>query len=394
MNVSPAHRMALPPTALPPTALPPTARIVVMRFGSLGDVVKCTALPRLVKSAYPQSQLTFVTSDSYLELISGDPHIDRPLGLDRKLGWAGLTRLARDLREHGVDLAVDVHRSLRSRLLCGRLEAPVAAYSKRTLQRWLLIRFGVNTYNPPAGKEQDFLLPLAPYGVRDDGLGTRLYFEGIAADFPARLAGVLATLARWRQEGRPILGIAPVAAWALKCWPLASFDALVAGFLARTRGAVVVFGGPGDRDAHALAQRHGARALSVVGRTSYLESAYIASLTDLVVANDTGMVHLAEAAGRDVIALYGPTSRELGYYPARPGSLAVERDLPCRPCTRMGEGRCTHPLERACLVGIAPGHVLALALGKLGLGPEAGALGSGLRGAGLRGAGPLGAGPC
>ena len=368
MNVPPA-----PPTTLPTQALPPTARIVVMRFGSLGDVVKCTALPRLIKAAYPKSHLTFVTSDTYLDLVSGDPDIDRPVGLDRAQGWAGLARLARELRRGGVDLAVDVHRSLRSRLLCRLLGAPVAAYSKRTLQRWLLIQFGVNTYRPATGKEQDFLLPLAPYGVRDDGRGTRLFLERTASEAPARLADVLAALERWRGEGRPILGIAPVAAWALKCWPLASFDALAAGFLERTQGAVLVFGGPGDRDAQALADRHGnadpGRVLSVVGRTTYLESAYLASRTGLVVANDTGMTHLAEAAGTDVITLYGPTSRELGYYPTRPGSLAVERDLPCRPCTRMGEGRCTHPLERACLVGIAPEAVLALVLRKFTLGP-------------------------
>jgi ADP-heptose:LPS heptosyltransferase len=357
----------------PPSTLPPTARIVVMRFGSLGDVVKCTALPRLIKAAYPKSHLTFVTAEAYLDLISGNPDIDRPVGLDRALGWRGLTGLARDLRGHGVDLAVDVHRSLRSRLLCRLLGAPVAAYSKRTLQRWLLIQFGVNTYRPPLGKEHDFLLPLAPYGVRDDGKGTRLFLERTASEAPARLADVLEALGRWRQERRPILGIAPVAAWALKCWPLASFDALVSGFLTRTQGAVVVFGGADDGEARDLAERQGerhpGRAVSAVGRSTYLESAYLASLTDLVVANDTGMTHLAEAAGRDVIAVYGPTSRELGYYPTRPGSLAVERDLPCRPCTRMGEGRCTHPLERACLVGISPESVLALALGKLGLAP-------------------------
>ena len=91
----------------------------------------------------------------------------------------------------------------------------------------------------------------------------------------------------------------------------------------------------------------------------------MASLTDLVVANDTGMTHLTEAAGRDVVTIYGPTSRELGYYPTRPGSIAVERDLPCRPCTRMGEGRCTHPLERACLTGITPSQVLQIVLKKL-----------------------------
>ncbi len=350
-----------------PSLLPSGARIVLIRFGSLGDVVKCTALPRLIKATYPGSHLTFVTADSFRELIADNPHIDEPVGLDRSTGLGGVLALAERLRRGRVDLAVDVHRSLRSRVLCTLLGAPVAGYSKRTAQRWLLIHFRINTYAPPRGKEQDFLAPLASYGVRDDGQGTRLYLDRIAADpaFRERMGDALETLRRWRASRRPILGVAPVAAWALKCWPMEHFRALVDAFLDRTHGGVVVFGGPGDRAAHALSLGRPERVLSLVGRTSHLESAYFASLTDLVVANDTGMTHLTEAAGRDVITLYGPTSRELGYFPTRPGSLAVERDLPCRPCTRMGEGRCTHPLPLACLAGIAPEQVLSLVLAKL-----------------------------
>ena len=96
----------------------------------------------------------------------------------------------------------------------------------------------------------------------------------------------------------------------------------------------------------------------MAGRTGLLESAYVASRLDVMVANDTGMSHIAEAVGTDVIALFGPTSRELGYFPSRPTSRVLELPLPCRPCTRMGEGRCTHPLDRACLTRITPADVL------------------------------------
>ncbi len=357
--------MNAPP--VPASPLAADARIVLIRFGSLGDVVKSTALPRLIKAAYPRCHLTFVTNAAYLELIADNPFIDQPIALPSGSGWAGVKALAGGLRRNGIDLTVDVHRSLRSRLLSWLARAPVASYSKRTAQRWLLIHFRINTYGLPSGKEQDFLAPLAAYGIRDDGQGTRLYLARIAADpaVRARLGDALDLLRRWRATGRPILGLAPVAAWALKCWPMDHFRALVAEFLSRTGGGVVVFGGAGDAEAHALADGRAERVLSLVGRTTHLESAYFASLTDLVVANDTGMTHLAEAAGRDVIALYGPTSRELGYYPTRPGSIALERALPCRPCTRMGEGRCTHPLHKACLVGITPDFVLDAVLRKL-----------------------------
>jgi ADP-heptose:LPS heptosyltransferase len=347
--------------------LPEAARFLIVRFGSLGDVVKCTALPRLIKNRYPRAHVSFLTADAYLDLVADNPFVDRAIGFRRKEGVAGLLRLAGSLREQGVDLIVDVHRSLRSRLLTRWLNRPTVAYSKRTLQRWLLIQFGANTYRPPMGKEVDFLAGLQPYGITDDGVGTQLFLGRVAANpnLRSRLGNVLETLGAWRREGLPIVGLAPVAAWEMKRWPLAHFEDLARRFFAATGGGVVVFGGPSDQDVEAMAGGLRSRVISLVGRCSQVESAYFASLTDVVVANDTGMTHLAEAAGTDVVTLYGPTSRELGYYPTRPGSVAVERALPCRPCTRMGEGHCTHPLPMACLAGITPEEVLKTVLAKV-----------------------------
>lgn len=342
--------------------LPERPRIVLIRFTSLGDVVKATTLPRLIKARYPGCHLTMVTAEVYLPLIAHNPHVDRAIGFPRREGLAGLRRLARRLRAGGVDLVADMHRSLRSRLLARWLGAPGVRYSKRSWQRWLLVRFGVSTYRRPRRKEEDFAAALAPYGIADDGRGPEIFpgAEQPEPDFLARLAEPLRLLAQWRQEGRPVLGLAPVAAWGLKRWPLAHFRCLAERFVWEAGGAVLVFGGAGDREtARAVTAGLAPHAVSLAGETTLLESARFAALADAVVCNDTGMAHLAEAAGRDVIVLFGPTSRELGYFPARPGSRVLERDLPCRPCTRMGEGRCTHPLPRACLALIDPETVLA-----------------------------------
>jgi ADP-heptose:LPS heptosyltransferase len=348
-------------------SLPAGARILIVRFGSLGDVVKCTALPRLIRARYPRAHLTMLTSEAFVELIRDNPHLDRALAYDRRSGPAGLLALGKRLRAEGVHLLVDVHKSLRSRLLRAIVGAPSVAYSKRTWQRFLLIRFRWNTYDRARGKEEDFLAAVAPYGVVDDGRGTEVNVARFGRDdlWRQRFAGELERFATWRRERRPVLGIAPVAAWELKRWPMAHVRELARAFHRETGGGLVLFGGPGDGDVAALGGEIGAPALSLVGRTSHLESAYFASLCDVVVANDTGMSHLAEAVGTDVVTLFGPTSRELGYYPVRPASVALERDLPCRPCTRMGEGRCTHPWRSACLAGIAPAEVLGHVLDRV-----------------------------
>lgn len=333
---------------------------MLIRFSSLGDVVKCTALPRLIKAAYPGARLTMVTASDFLELIADNPHLDQAIGLDRRAGRRGFSALRRRLASQRWDLIVDVHKSLRSRLLGLALRGPRSAYSKRTLQRLLLLNFRLNSYRPAKGKEEDFLAGLAPYGVRDDGRGTELNLRRVAGE-PAlreKLGAELKTLARWRKRGRAIVGLAPVAAWELKKWPLAHFRRLAEALAEKTDAGLVLFGGPGDKGVETLLEGLPGEAISLVGRTSLLQSAYFASLADLVVANDTGMTHLAEAVGTRVVALYGPTSRELGYYPVNPLSRAVELPLFCRPCSKNGQGNCGNPYRKACLEGITPETVL------------------------------------
>lgn len=348
------------------SALGENPRILIIRFSSLGDVVKTTALPRLIKKAYPKAKVVMLTSLDFAQLFAHNPYVNETIGFDRKSGFTGLRFLIQDLKKESFDLVVDVHRSLRSRVITWFLSAPRTHYSKRTLQRMLLIQFRINTYKKPVGKEVDFLAGLLPYGVKDDGQGTAL-FAGPSGDaLGNRLQQEKARIAAWRKADLPVLGIAPIAAWDLKCWPLEHFTELVKGYFRATGGGVLLFGGPGDGHVETLIGGLGDKGVSLVGRTSHMESAWFASLTDLMVANDTGMTHLAEAVGVDALTFYGPTSRELGYYPVRPGSKPLELALECRPCTRTGKGNCRLKNQKACLVGITPAMALAEVLKKLG----------------------------
>ncbi|MDH4225522.1 MAG: glycosyltransferase family 9 protein [Deltaproteobacteria bacterium] len=352
--------------------LPPNPRVLIIRFSSLGDVVKCTGLPRQIKAAYPDARITFLTSDSFLPIIADHPHLDSAIGFHRREGATGLWRLARRLKREKFDLVVDVHRSPRSRLLGWWLGAPRTAYSKRTWQRLLLIQWGINTYRQPPGKEADFLAAVAPWGVADDGLGTYIHLAPLdrKGRLSQKFAAELSVLDGWRSQGVPVAGLAPVAAWDLKRWPPAHVRGWMEGFIRRTGGGIVLFGGPGDKDLPPLAQGLERHVLVLAGKTSLLESAWFAAKTDVCVANDTGMSHIAEAVGRDVVALFGPTSRELGYFPVRPTSRVVELPLRCRPCSRNGGGRCRHPVEKACLEWITPAMVLEAVEQTLQSGPK------------------------
>ena len=94
-------------------------------------------------------------------------------------------------------------------------------------------------------------------------------------------------------------------------------------------------------------------ALSICSTSSPQELAACLRFLDVYVSNDSGPMHLAWIQDVPLVALFGPTTRALGFFPRGPASRVLELDLPCRPCGLHGGKRC--PLgTHACLRDLAP----------------------------------------
>lgn len=160
----------------------------------------------------------------------------------------------------------------------------------------------------------------------------------------ARAAGVAASPAPWiRPAARgDTLLVAPGAAHATKRWPYW-------GALAQAWGGPVrAIGGP--EDAAAVARIGGVAEAGFARTIAALDGAFA------LVAGDTGLLHLAAAAGVPVVGLFGPTTSEDGFWCH--AGVALEKPLPCRPCTRFGGDRC--PVgDHACLRELTVAQVLA-----------------------------------
>ena len=94
---------------------------------------------------------------------------------------------------------------------------------------------------------------------------------------------------------------------------------------------------------------------SAAGIFTILQSAALLEMANAVVANDTSIVHLAEAMRTSSIALFGPTVKEFGYAPMLEQSRLIETDLAlrCRPCSRTGEGTCKNRDQQICMYSIS-----------------------------------------
>ena len=94
---------------------------------------------------------------------------------------------------------------------------------------------------------------------------------------------------------------------------------------------------------------------SAAGIFTILQSVALLEMANVVIANDTSIVHLAEAMRTPSIALFGPTVKEFGYAPMLAQSMLIETDLAlrCRPCSRTGKGACKNRDQQICMYSIS-----------------------------------------
>jgi heptosyltransferase-2 len=161
--------------------------------------------------------------------------------------------------------------------------------------------------------------------------------------------------------------VAPGASQATKLWPAERF-AEVADALAGQGASIVLAGGSADSEA--LARFRAACRARVDGDLTHLPveglAAGLASV-DLLVACDSGPVHLASAVGTPVLAVFGPTSKER-WGPPPPGK-AVGLEIECAPCSNHGGARCPERHHR-CMLDLGASAVAHEARAMLARGPR------------------------
>ena len=106
------------------------------------------------------------------------------------------------------------------------------------------------------------------------------------------------------------------------------------------------------------------------GETSLLETAAILEKSSLVITNDTGVMHMAAAMQRKLIAIFGPTVKDFGFFPFMVEHRVIEhQDLSCRPCSYHGTATCPKGHFR-CMKELKPYKVFEAALEFLGSAKE------------------------
>jgi ADP-heptose:LPS heptosyltransferase len=326
-------------------------KILLIRFSSLGDIIMTTAMVRAVRLAYPQAKIDMVVRADFIDLIRHNPHLDDKIALSRGEGLKGLWALRARINAEKYDLIYDAHRSLRTRLLMPFLQARYKRYfNKHYLRRALALTFKLPLLAPVRFLEK-FIEPLNDLGVVYDGKGPEMFL-----DEPTRAETSRKVPIPWKDEWT--IGVIASAQWPGKRWPLLYFRQTLERLAGDPKIRLIILGGPEDTFCDAL--REGLpkdRVINAQGKLSIGESAALIEQCDCVLANDTGLMHVADALGVPQVLILGPTSGELGCLPFHPQSQILEESLWCRPCSKNGQAPCIRG-RRYCLERILPERAL------------------------------------
>lgn len=325
-------------------------KILLVQTAYLGDVILTTPLIRAVKQVFPQAKLDVLVIPQTAGALANNPYIDQLILFDkRRQKWSAFKDVLQILKARHYDLAISPHSSFTTGLLLKLSGIPQRVGFRRSPIRYFL------THKIPMPKAdftiEKYLTLLQPFSNQKFSIQTEL--------FPSQADRELADM--WLQKlesGRPTIAIAPGSVWPTKRWPAEYYTQLVANLKQRFNLVFI-----GSKDERALCQQiidqaGMEQALNLAGELSILQSAAVIANCDLMICNDSGALHMANAMQTDVFAFFGPTVRSFGFFPFRPHDKVFEvPDLYCRPCGKHGHKECPEGHFR-CMLEIKPEEVL------------------------------------
>ena len=285
-------------------------KILVIRFSSLGDLVLLTPLLDELRGWAPGAEIHLLTKAIHAPLFDSDNRIDEVKRLETG-SLHELLQLRSALSKERYDLIVDAHNVIRSNILYSTTRGGVKLQLKKDqIKKFMLTRTGLNLYGRVVHQAQRYLDILRPLHAPQGGTIPSLAIPDSARERARNLARD-----HGFEEGRPVVAMAPGARWETKRWPVERFAAAAVS-LASLGYGIALIGGPEDESLCAeLSNRCDTDPLDASGRLGPLESAALLAECRLLVTNDSAPLHMAEAVGTPVVALYGPTVREFGYFP-------------------------------------------------------------------------------
>jgi heptosyltransferase-2 len=307
-------------------------RILLIRFGSLGDVVLTTPVIRAVRTAFPDAYIAMLAGERSAGIISADPRLDEIIVFRRKTkNPSELWRVAGSLRERDFDISIDMQRKFRSSLLAYLSGAKFRVGYHNP--RGLLCTVRMPDKGNESVVDQNLAL-LKPLGITEADRKPEVILSTEDQEYANRMFEERGLASR-----SPIIGLFPGAGGRSKRWPAERFAAIGDMAIEKYGAGVVIFGGPGEADiVDTVAQSMKTSPVLMKDNMTLLQLGAMIEKCDLFLSNDTGPMHISVAVNTTTIGLFGP-GNHVKFRPIGEKHALIRHDVPCSPC-KQSANRC------------------------------------------------------
>ena len=274
--------------------------ILIIKPSSLGDIIHGLQFAESLRSEIDNARISWVSRELFAPLVQSCRTVHYTHIFHRKGSILGFVKLIREIRQVQFDWVLDLQGLLRSGILCkgARAKNKAGRSDAREGARWLY----------------PFNVPLPPTGAESHALEILMEFKRLFGQEPTGLPPIRFDAALG-QASRDALSTPPAerlmifleSRRAEKEWPY--FQTLTGMLLEQTPDLQLIWVATNRIEPQFPASRFEAsgRFVNLSGRTTIDELPPLIDSSDLVLANDSGPMHLAAAMQKEVVALFGPT---------------------------------------------------------------------------------------
>ena len=292
-------------------------RICIVLLTGLGDVVMGLPLANALKRAWPHSRITWIAEPTAAPILQDHPAVDEVVVYQKRRGLRGVRELARTMAPRRFDMTLNLMVYFKSVWPTVFSGAPRRlGFGRDRARDWIWLAANQHLPARPRGHTADQFLEFAEaLGVSREPLEWRIRFTGEEREAQRRFFGGL--------DGGRVATIVPTTSMARKDWIAERWAEVVDTMYERWGVRTVLAGGPGAREeaiARDIVRLARAEPVWALG-DGVRRLAWILDGSDVVIAPDTGPVHIARALETPVVGLYGHSN------PWRVGPYRAYEDL-------------------------------------------------------------------
>jgi len=333
--------------------------IIVRMPNWIGDMVMATPILSELRKAYPSARITAMCRAPICDLLKQDPEVDELFCFSKGSSFSRRSEkknIIEKLRHGKYDLGVLLTHSLSSAWWFWQGKVKVRLGYDCNGRRLLL------THPTPLPENLERQHLVNTYKMLLDPLGIPLSTTSPRLFLSDKEVTEAKTLLQQHglTKNSVIVGINPGATYgSAKCWLPSRFREVTEKLLSDPNIYVVYFGDQATAPlVKEICQGLQGRVINLAGLTSLREVASLISLCDVLLTNDSGPMHIADALGTKIVALFGSTN-ETVTGPFSTGKV-IHKHVQCSPCYQR-----TCPIDFRCMKEIGSEEVYQTIVGMI-----------------------------